>query len=88
MNLCSLGLSLETPNAVPPVANTHRMFKGLAKVLIRLRVCAGWSERLLVAHTTLLEISCHGSYISIMSVRVGEKNPSRGLPLAITRLAE
>ena len=31
--------------------------------LIRLRVCAGWSEPLLVAHTTLLEISCHGSII-------------------------
>ena len=29
--------------------------------LIRLRVCAGWSEPLLVAQTTLLEISCHGS---------------------------
>ena len=27
-----------------------------------MRVCAGWSEPLLVAHTTLLEISCHGSY--------------------------
>ena len=24
---------------------------------------AGWSEPLLVAHTTLLEISCHGSYV-------------------------
>ena len=33
----------------------------LAKALIRMRVCAGWSEPLLVAHTTLLEISCHGS---------------------------
>ena len=32
-----------------------------AKALIRLRVCAGWSEPLLVAHTTLLEISCQGS---------------------------
>ena len=32
--------------------------------LIRLRVCAGWSEPLLVAHTTLLEISCRGSYTS------------------------
>ena len=32
-----------------------------AKALISLRVCAGWSEPLLVAHTTLLEISCHGS---------------------------
>ena len=30
---------------------------------IRLRVCAGCSESFLVAHTTLLEISCHGSYI-------------------------
>ena len=29
--------------------------------LIRLHVCAGWSEPLLVAHTTLLEISCCGS---------------------------
>ena len=38
------------------------MFKRLAKALIRLCVCAGWSEPLLVAHTTLLEISCHGSY--------------------------
>ena len=26
-----------------------------------LRVCAGWSEALLLAHTTLLEISCRGS---------------------------
>ena len=31
------------------------------KVLISLPVCAGWSEPLLVAHTTLLEISCCGS---------------------------
>ena len=31
--------------------------------LIRLRVCAGWSEPLLVAHATLLEISCRGSII-------------------------
>ena len=28
--------------------------------LIRQRVCAGWLEHLLVAHTTLLEISCRG----------------------------
>ena len=26
------------------------------------RICAGWSEPLLVAHTTLLEISCRGSF--------------------------
>ena len=38
-----------------------RICKQLAKVLIRLRICAGWSEALLVAHTTLLEISCRGS---------------------------
>ena len=31
--------------------------------LIRLRSCAGWSEPLLVTHTTLLEISCHSSFI-------------------------
>ena len=40
--------------------NNHRILKRLAKALIRLRVCAGWSEPLLVAHTTLLEISCTG----------------------------
>ena len=38
--------------------------KQLANDLIRLRACAGWSEALLVAHTTLLETSCRGSYIS------------------------
>ena len=31
----------------------HRIFKGPAKALIRLRVCTGWSEPLLVAHTTV-----------------------------------
>ena len=41
---------------------SHRIFKPLAKALIRLRICAGWSEPLLVAHITLLEITCHGSY--------------------------
>ena len=30
--------------------------------LIRLRICAGWSEPLRVTHFTLLEISCRGSY--------------------------
>ena len=45
--------------------NIHRKvkrFKRLAKALIRLRVCAGWSESSLVAHITLLEISCRGSF--------------------------
>ena len=40
-----------------------RVLKRLAKALIRLCVCAGWSEALLVAHTTLLEISCTGSNV-------------------------
>ena len=31
--------------------------------MIRPCICAGWSETLLVPHTTLLEISCHGSII-------------------------
>ena len=35
--------------------------KQLAKALSRFRVCAGWSEPLLVAHATLLETSCRGS---------------------------
>ena len=42
----------------------HRIFKQLANALIRLHIWAGWSEPLLVAHTTLLEISCHGSLMS------------------------
>ena len=44
--------------------NNHRIFKRQANALISLRVCAGWSESLLVAHTTLLEISCRGSFRS------------------------
>ena len=39
----------------------RRVLGRLAKVLIRLRACAGWSEALLVANTKLLEISCTGS---------------------------
>ena len=33
----------------------------VAKALIRLCICAGWSEPLLLTHTRLLEISCRGS---------------------------
>ena len=58
MSRCSLLLSLETSYEL----NSDRKFKRLAKALTRLRVCAGWSEPLLVAHTILLEISCRGSY--------------------------
>ena len=43
---------------------SHKIFKRLVKALIRLRVCAGWSEPLLVALTTLLEIPCRGSYVN------------------------
>ena len=54
-------VKLETPNDVRSVALIHILFKRQANALIRLRECADWSEPLLVAHTTLLEISCHGS---------------------------
>ena len=53
-NLCGLLLSLETPNA-----NRSIVFKRLAKALTRLRICAGWSKPLVLAHTTLLEIAAH-----------------------------
>ena len=42
----------------------------LAKSLISLRVCADWSEPLLVAHTTLLEISCLGSYAFVVRYKI------------------
>ena len=37
------------------------IFKRLAKALNRPCICAGWSESMLVAHSTLLEISGRGS---------------------------
>ena len=43
--------------------NSHRIFEQLAKAMIRLRIGAGWSEPLLDAHTTLLEIQCRSSYV-------------------------
>ena len=53
--------------AVHMELNSRIIFKRLAKALNRLRQCAGWSEALLVALTTLLEISCRGSnkYVGI-----------------------
>ena len=42
--------------------NSHRILKQLAKALIRLHIYTGWSEALLVPHTTLLELSCRSSY--------------------------
>ena len=53
-NLCGLLLSLETPNA-----NRSIVFKRVAKALIRLPICPGWSKPLVLAHTTLLEIAAH-----------------------------
>ena len=58
MSLCGLLLSLVTPNA-----NQSIVFKRLAKALIRLRKCADWSKHLVLAHTTLLEISYFGPFI-------------------------
>ena len=46
-----------------------RPFQRLAKALIRLRVCAGWSESLLVAHITLLGILCRGSFVAVFCQR-------------------
>ena len=55
--------------------NIHRIFKQLANALIGLRVCSGWSEPLLVAHTTLLEISCHGSFVLLMWLQADTMQP-------------
>ena len=38
---------------------------------MRLRLGAGWSEALLMETATLLEISCHGSYMLDSSVTIG-----------------
>ena len=53
----------------------YLIFKRLAMVLIRLRIWAGWSEPLLVAHTTLLKISCHDS--TMIEVAVARLNYDR-----------
>ena len=38
------------------------------EALIRLRICAGWSEPLVVAHTTLSEISFCGPFIGAKNI--------------------
>ena len=53
-------------------------------------VCAGWSEALLVAHTTLLEISSRGSYC-LCSLTMWDLSPLfygrlRSLDIAITQV--
>ena len=55
--------------------------KRITKALIRLRVCAGWSEPLLVAHTTLLEISYRGSYVCVCKRTVSRRRPYSLNPL-------
>ena len=72
---CSFLTSVDSGEPVQPTfklknfnwLNTERIFKRLAKALIRLRVCAGWPEALLVSHTTLLEISCRSSITVVFS---------------------
>ena len=54
--------------------------------MVRLRMCAGWSEPLHVAHTTLLEISCCGSYIHLplLSIPVASSETFEILIRAVT----
>ena len=61
--MCSLLLSLETLNDV----QSYRIIKRLAKALIRLRVCTGLSQTLLIAHTTLLEIHDSNKMVNLLS---------------------
>ena len=67
---------------ISQLLNIHRIFKRLAKALIRLRVCAGWSEPKLVAHTTLLEISI---ILSAKMLKPSEPVSSRRYKLACSR---
>ena len=69
MSLYRFLLTFETQNDVQSVAKHSENIKQLAKALIRLRVCAGRSEALLVAHTTLLEISCRSSNIDNIMIQ-------------------
>ena len=58
---------------------SHKIFKRPTKALISLRVCAGCSEALLVAHTKLLEISCGGSLVLSNMINSQEKNRKKTL---------
>ena len=53
---------------------SHRVFKRTAKALIILPICVGWSEPLLVAHTTLLQISCCDSYEDLSMTNISPRN--------------
>ena len=54
--MCSLIFSFETPNGVHSVAFQLKNIQATSKG-------SDQTATLLVAHTTFLEISCHGSYI-------------------------
>ena len=75
---CAILTSLDSDEPVQPpvkfrntklssISSFTSLIKRQAKALISLRVCAGWSEPLLVAHTTLLEISFHGSFVAAVN---------------------
>ena len=70
--------SVELSNDTRSVARQSGSNQRLSRALIRLRVCAGWSEPLLVGHTSLLEISCPCSnmfaiaYVMLCMYTVGE----------------
>ena len=49
------------------ISQGSNLARKLGKGLIRLHLCAGWSEPLLVTHITLLEISCQGSICLLSS---------------------
>ena len=51
-SLCSFLSSLELQMMYDHKLDAYRILKRQVKALIRLRVCAGWSESLLVAHTS------------------------------------
>ena len=66
-SLCSLLLSLETPNAIGSVAQQSYNIQTTSK-------CSDQAARKLVAHTALLEISCHASNVRFVPSNVF--NPS------------
>ena len=63
-----------TPSQQP---NSHRKFNWQAKALTRLRLCAGWSKALLVAHNTLSEITCTGSDIIYRKKQKANKSKAK-----------
>ena len=69
---CSVLARIDSEPVQPPVklrnskccsVSSLTVIEYSSDVLIRLHVCAGWSEPSLVTHTTLLEISCCGSFV-------------------------